>query len=319
MCPGVLVGNARDLRIKSGVTVVTGPEPFQASVHVSGGGPATRMTEGLVPGRNEIPVDAVALSGGSAQGLDAVGGVMEVLRAEGRGLPVRTAKVPIVAGGAVLDLSNGGAEDWPEGVYAALGRTACRAAGEVFGIGTEGAGTSVTTAGLKGGLGSASAVLESGVSVGALVVVNPSGQVTSGEGPGFLAQPFEEAGEFGGLPPAPSAGPRMETRPEMGANTVLGVVATDLALSRAQLYRLAVMAGDGIARAVMPVHTVFDGDMVFALSTGARESAAAEVELVGVGHAAAVCLSRAIARAVHAATPLPGDPWPTWAEKFGTR
>ena len=183
--------------------------------------------------------------------------------------------------------------------------------------GTAGAGTGASSANLKGGLGSASAVLESGVTVGAVAVANPIGQVTVGDGPAFWAAAFEHGDEFGGRGMAASPPELPPTKVEPRGATAIAVVATDLALTKAQAKRMAVMAHDGIARAVAPSHTPFDGDLVFAMSTGARESAAVDLEMIRVGHAAATCLARAIARAVYEAESRAGDRLPTWAERFG--
>ena len=153
---GLRVGNAGDARLRSGVTVLTADAPFTAGVHVMGGAPGTRETDLLAPDRAVQQVDALVLSGGSAFGLDAASGVAEGLREAGRGFAVGAARVPIVPAAILFDLLNGGAQDWTENPYKALGRTALANASEDFAIGTEGAGTGATTATLKGGLGSAS-------------------------------------------------------------------------------------------------------------------------------------------------------------------
>lgn len=313
--PGLLVGNATDAAAKTGVTVVTSVNPMTGAVHIMGGRPGTRMTDVLALSGMDIPVDAFVLSGGSAFGLDAAGGVTEGLVEDGRGLPLRNTRIPTVPAAIVLDIGLGeGAR--PPGLYHALGHAAYRAAGPEFAIGTAGAGTGVVTSTLKGGLGSASAVFPSGVTVGAVVVVNSAGQVTVGDDPRFLAAPFEMGNEFGALGLAP-AGVPAPSQPEAGAATTIAVVATDLALDRIQTHRLAMMAQDGIARAIMPSHTSYDGDLIFAGSTGGQTSATTDLDLIAVGHAAACCLARAIARAIYEATPAPTDPKPTWRQKYG--
>ncbi|MDG4649495.1 P1 family peptidase [Roseibacterium sp. SDUM158017] len=320
---GLRVGNAQDETVKTGVTVLAGARPFTAAVHVMGGAPGTRETDLLAPDRTVPEVDAIFLSGGSAFGLDAAQGVSEGLRAQGRGFAVHGLTVPIVPGAIVFDLVNGGDKDWAVSPYPALGRAAFEAASETFALGTAGAGTGATLADLKGGLGSASAVW-GGYTVGALVVANPVGKVTVGDGPHFHAAPSEFGDEFGGLGPAPAYAPeRMPvtkaTRSDREA-TAIAVVATDAALSKAEATRLAVMAHDGIARAVWPSHAPMDGDVVFAVSTGdrpIRDGAAASLDLAHLGHMGALCLSRAMARAVYHATPAPGDPWPTYRQRFG--
>ncbi|HVW93715.1 MAG TPA: P1 family peptidase, partial [Devosia sp.] len=297
--------------------------PFLASVDVMGGSPGARETDLLNPDKLVEGVDALFLSGGSAFGLDAGSGVMDGLRVMGRGFRVGEATVPIVPGAILFDLINGGAKDWPENPYRALGARALANAAEDFALGTAGAGVGATTANLKGGLGSASLVLPNGITVGALVGANPTGSVTVGDRPNFWAAPFEMAGEFGGL--GPYAGPvgydetnrTKRTRNMEIANTTIAIVATDAALSKAQLKRLAVAAQDGMARAVSPSHTPVDGDLVFAVSTGARPIADPVLDAIALGHAAAVCLARAMARGVYLATPAAGDVVPTWGEKWG--
>lgn len=310
---GLRVGNAADPRLKSGVTVLTGDAPFAAAVHVMGGAPGTRETDLLAPDKLVAQVDALVLSGGSAFGLAACDGVMAGLHAAGRGFAVGAARVPIVPGAIVFDLLNGGDKDWTQNPYPALGRAALDAARPDFALGSEGAGTGALTARLKGGLGSASAVLESGATLGALVVVNALGSATVGDGPHFWAAPWELSGEFGGLglPAAFPAADEPAPMKRLGEATTIAIVATDVTLEKPALQRLATAAHDGLARALVPSHTPFDGDLVFAASTGARPlSDPAEAFLLG--HAAACVLARATARAIHAARPAPGDLQPCW-------
>ncbi len=315
--PGLRVGNAQDMRLKSGTTVLVADAPFAASVHVMGGAPGTRETDLLAPDKSVAAVDALVLSGGSAYGLDACSGVTDRLRAMGRGFRVGSALIPLVPGAILFDLLNGGAKDWAENPYRALGRLALEAAAQEFAIGSAGAGTGALSAMLKGGLGSASFVLEGGVTVGALVAVNPVGSVTTPGERHFWAAPFEIAGEFGGLGPDRATGlcgPYASRKAALAtrANTTIAIVATDAALTKAQCHRLSVAAHDGIARAIVPAHTPHDGDLVFALSTD--RISVSDLALVEIGSAAAHCLSRAIARAVHAATPAPGDLLPCWSD-----
>lgn len=329
--PGLMVGNAQDDVLKSGATVLTADRPFTASVHVMGGAPGTRETDLLAPDKSVAAVDALVLSGGSAFGLDACSGVMDALQARGRGYRVGDAVIPIVPGAIIFDLLNGGRKDWSENPYRALGRAAYEAASGRFEIGTKGAGTGALTAMLKGGLGSASFVLGDGTIVGALVAANPMGSVTTPGDRHFWAAPFEVEGEFGGLGPDRAAGlgrvpdsrklramlARAEDHPGERANTTIAIVATDAALSKAQCQRMAVAAHDGIARATVPAHSPGDGDLVFSAATGARPLADPDRGLSMIGHAAALCLSRAIARAVHAATPAEGDILPCWSQAAG--
>ena len=317
---GLRVGNAADARLKSGATVVLADRPAVAAVSVMGGAPGTRETELLAPDKLVQEVDAVVLSGGSAFGLDAASGAADGLRAMGRGFAVGDQRVPIVPGAILFDLLNGGAKDWTDNPYKALGRAALAAAVEDFAIGSAGAGAGATTDGLKGGLGSASAVLEGGLTVGALVAVNALGSVTVGAGPRFWAAPWEMAGEFGGLGPADSYDPAQEPQPAKrpGEATTIAVVATDAVLSQAQALRMATAAQDGLARAIVPSHTPFDGDLVFALATGRRALADPLADPFRLGHAAASVLARAVARGVFAARAEAGDLVHTWAAKFAT-
>lgn len=313
---GLRVGHASDARIKTGVSVLVGEAPFVAGVHVMGGAPGTRETDLLQPDKLVQQVDALVLSGGSAFGLDAASGVSDGLRAQGRGFAVGDQRVPIVPGAILFDLLNGGEKGWDENPYKALGRAALAAAGGACAQGSVGAGTGATTAGVKGGLGTASVIMDSGITVGALVAVNALGSVVMGEGPEFWAAPFEMGGEFGGLG-AGRCDPSHEPRPEakLGEATTIAIVATDADLTQAQATRLAVAAHDGMARAIVPSHTPFDGDLVFAAATGAKPLAS-DFEALRLGHAAACCLARAIARGVYHASAAPGDTLPTWAEKF---
>lgn len=316
--PGILVGNAEDARLKSGVTVLTSDRPFAASVHVMGGAPGTRETDLLSPDATVGTVDALVLAGGSAFGLDAASGVVAALRRKGRGFVARGQAVPIVPAAILFDLANGGTKDWDASPYPALGEAAFEAASEDFATGTAGAGTGTLTATLKGGLGSASAVLADGTTIGALVAVNAIGEITHGDGRHFWAAPFEIGAEFGGHGPAPKGPPppmRLKGMHE-GTATTIAIVATDAMLTKAQARRVAVAAHDGIARAIVPAHTPLDGDLVFAASTARRPLHDPVAGVVEIGHAASLCLSRAIARAVYEATPAAGDLLPTWGERF---
>ncbi len=314
---GLRVGHAQDARLRSGVTVLMAERPFTAAVHVMGGAPGTRETDLLAPDRLVQQVDALVLSGGSAFGLAACDGVMDGLRAMGRGFPVGPMRVPIVPGAILFDLLNGGDKDWTANPYPALGRSALHAASTDFALGSAGAGYGAMTGRWKGGLGSASVILASGVTVGALVAVNALGLVTMGDGPEFWAHPFELENEFGGLGAGrhdPTAEPPPTKR--RGEATTLAIVATDATLSQAECQRMATAAQDGMARAIMPSHTPLDGDLVFAVSTGARPMADPIADSFAIGHAAACCLARAIARAVYLAESMPGDVQPAWRTRF---
>jgi D-aminopeptidase len=316
---GLRVGNAADPRLKSGATVVLGDAPFVAAVDVGGGAPGTRETDLLAPSRLVERVDALVLSGGSAFGLDAASGVVDRLHAAGRGFRAGPAVVPIVPAAILFDLANGGDKGWAENPYRGLGRAAYDAASETFALGSVGAGAGAMTATLMGGLGSASLVLATGETVGALAAVNPFGDAVLPGSRSFWAAPFEIGAEFGGRAPPAARVPPFTPRamkpgaPGARANTTLVIVATDAALSKAEAKRMAEAAQDGIARAIYPSHTPVDGDLVFALATGARPAA----DLLALGHAAAHCAARAIARGVFAARPVPGNLLPCWCEIAG--
>ncbi|WP_138932909.1 P1 family peptidase [Roseovarius arcticus] len=315
--PGLRIGNAGDTALKSGATVLVADAPFTAGVHVMGGAPGTRETDLLAPDRSVQQVDALVLSGGSAFGLDAASGAADALRAAGRGYAVGDVRVPIVPGAILFDLLNGGEKDWAQNPYKQLGKDALTAADTRFNLGNVGAGMGATTATLKGGLGSASIILPSGHIVGALVAVNALGSATVADGPHFWAAPFEIEGEFGGLGPARYFGDVHLPRTKLaGGNTTIAIVATDAALNQSQCTRLAIAAHDGMARALLPSHTLMDGDLVFAASTGTRPLDAAGDTML-LGHAAATCLARAIARAVYLARPAQGDRLPCWHGRFG--
>lgn len=328
--PGLAVGHADDAVIRSGVTVVVPDRPAVASVHVMGGAPGTRETELLAPEQTVERVDALVLAGGSAFGLDAAGGAQAALAAMGRGFAVGAARVPIVPAAILFDLLNGGDKPWLDGraqfaPYRELGHQAVLAASKAaVAEGTVGAGFGATTAVCRGGLGTAATVLADGTTVGALVAVNALGSATIGDTRHFWAAPFEVGAEFGGLGwpatwPADATRPRLKGHaPQPGEPATLGattiaIVATDAALTKAEARRLAVMAHDGMARALYPAHTPFDGDLVFALSTGLRPP----VPLTALGVAAANTLARAIARGVFAARSLPGAGPPAWRDLPG--
>lgn len=319
--PGLRVGNASDPRLKSGSTVLTADAPFVAAVDVRGGAPGTRETDLLAPGRLVSEIDALVLSGGSAFGLDAASGVMDRLSATGRGFFVAEGvrRVPIVPAAILFDLANGGAKDWTENPYRALGAAAFDAASADFALGSEGAGTGAMTQTVMGGLGSASFVLPDGTVVGALVAVNAVGTTLVPGTRHFLAGAHEVGDEFGGLGPAANRIPFESFafgKPgpvDPRANTTIAIVATDAALDKAGARRLAEVAHGGFARAIHPSHTPFDGDLIFAVSTGARPVSSPLDELQ-LGHAAATCLARAIARAIHAARPEPGNRLPCWRD-----
>lgn len=300
---GLRVGNAQDAALRSGTTVLTADKPMTTGVHIMGGAPGTRDLDLLAPDKLVSHVDAIALSGGSAFGLAACDGVMAGLLADGRGFAIGDARVPIVPGAIIFDLLNGGNKDWAENPYPQLGRHAYAGAARDFKIGSVGAGIGALTANSKGGLGSASAVLDTGFTVGALVVVNALGSAKVGDGKHFWAAPWELNGEFGGygLPDRFPADFEPPASKQPGEATTIAIVATDAALDKAGLQRLATAAHDGMARALVPSHTLLDGDLVFAVSTGKKAIRDPVTDPFLLGHAASAVLARAIARGVYEA------------------
>lgn len=318
--PGILVGQAEDQAGISGTTVVLAEVPAVASVDVRGGAPGSRETELLAPGNLVERIDAVVLSGGSAFGLDAAAGVMDWLAAAGRGFTVGSAIVPIVPAAILFDLGFPGRRPWTgEPPYRALGRQAVAAAGKDFVFGNAGAGLGATSGRLKGGIGSASLALTGGPTVGAIVAVNSWGATVRPDCGRLWAADLALAGEVVRQPPIPEAAPDPEDFSQCGsggpgAHTTIAVVATDTALDKGACRRLAIMAQDGLARSIRPVHTPFDGDTVFALSTGTGPPVEPAV-LARLGSTAADCVARAVMRAVLAAEPLGGIP--SWRQLWG--
>jgi L-aminopeptidase/D-esterase-like protein len=323
---GILVGQAEDRDGLTGTTVVLAEAPAIASVDVRGGAPGTRETELLGPDTLVDRIDAVVLSGGSAFGLDAAAGVMERLAAAGRGFAVGSTmrspliRVPIVPAAILFDLGFPGQRIWTgEPPYRALGRRAVGAAAKEFAQGNAGAGLGARAGRLKGGIGSASLVLADGATVGAIVAVNSCGAAVRPGCGRFWAADLALPGEIEPQPPIPDTPFDPEDFSECkaviaGANTTIAVVATDAALDKGGCRRLAIMAQDGLARAIRPIHTPFDGDTVFALATGAG-APTTPATLLRLGSAAAECLARAVMRALTLAEPLGGVP--SWHQLWG--
>ena len=325
---GIRVGNAADAHLRSGVTAVICDMPAIAACDIRGGAPGTRETDALDASCLVEQIHAVTLSGGSVFGLEAAAGVTQWLHENDRGFQVLGATVPIVPAAILFDLANGGDKDWgTQPPYRALGHAAAASATHDFSLGNQGAGFGARAGDLKGGLGSASAALPGGGMVGALVAVNCVGQTTIGDSGVFWAFAFERDGEFGGhrLPGDFDFGASGGALPGMmagsglnspGAHTSLAVVATDIALDTPEAKRVAIMAHDGLARAIVPVHTPFDGDIVFVLSTGAHKADAGATGdaaggdratlLAQIGGLAADCVARATARGVYCAENLGG-------------
>lgn len=319
---GILVGNAEDHRVRTGVTVIYPEERCPAAADVRGGAPGTWNIQAMDATSLRNEVDAIVLSGGSMYGLDAGGGVVAALGARGRGIGFGGAVIPVVPGAILFDLANGGDKGWGAAPpYAALGRAALDAAGAEFALGNAGAGLGARSGALKGGLGSASTVTADGLQIGALVAVNSFGSAVMPGTDRFWAGPHEMGEEFGGLGPPPAdwrGTAEMPLPPGFAlnpmANTTIAVVACNAALSKGDLQRLAIMAQDGLARAIRPIHTPFDGDTVFAMATG-RVALTNPAMLARLGHLAADTLARAVARGVYHAASL-GDR-PGWRERFG--
>ena len=322
---GLRVGQAEDAAARTGVTVILADERAVCAVDVRGGAPGTRETDALAPENLVDEVDAVVLAGGSVYGLAAADGVTAVLGATARGYrmaPVTGVPVsPIVPAAILYDLANGGAKDWGESPpYRALGMAAARGAGTRFALGTAGAGAGAMAGRLKGGLGSASVVSEDGFTVGAIVAVNSFGSVVAPGGRTFWAAPYELGGEFGGLGPAGLVAAPDDWGLSKGVatgrtNTTIACVATDAVLTPAEAKRVAIMAQDGLARAIRPAHAPFDGDVVFALATGKRVLPERRMAYIArLGALAADCLARAIARGVYEATAWPGTEATCWRD-----
>lgn len=320
--PGIRVGHAHDATVASGVTVILIEGANVASGVTRGGAPGSRDTSLLEPEMTNQGINAVVLSGGSLFGLDAAGGVVNALRATGVGLKIGTVNIPIAVQAITFDLLNGGDKAWGRRPpYWDLGWAATEAARDgAFALGTVGGGYGVTTATLKGGVGSASMVTASGFTVGAIVVVNAVGTATIGDGPHFWAAPYERDGEFGGrgMPPTVSADDlRLRVKGGPPPSTTIAFVATDAILTKAEAKRLAHMADDGLARAIRPAHAPMDGDTVIAAGLQ-RKPMTHAAHLTELGMAAGDVLSRAIARGVYEATALPfTGALPSWRDRFG--
>jgi D-aminopeptidase len=318
---GVRVGHAADARAASGVTAVIFEEPAVASFDVRGGGPGTRETDLLDPAMTVERIDGLALAGGSAFGLDAGAGVQAWLAEQGRGFVVHSARVPLVPGAILFDLLNGGDKNWGRfPPYRDLGYAAAAAAGTTFGLGSAGAGLGATTVDLKGGIGSASASTADGLNVGALAAVNAAGSVVIDGGPWFWAAPFEENNEFGGRGQPQRFSPSAlipRTKASQRESSTLVVVVTDATLSKSQAKRLAIMAQSGLVRAIYPVHTMLDGDVVFAAATGRKPLGDPLLSLSTLGAIAANTVARAIARAIFEARALDtANALPSWHDRF---
>lgn len=309
---GLSIGTAEEADALTGVTVVVPETRAVCAATILGGGPGTRETDALASENLVDAVDAIVLAGGSVYGLAAADGVAAAMGAEGRGFGLMdlpgVPRSPVIPAAILYDLANGGNKGWGDAPpYAALGKRAYAARSRDVKLGNVGAGLGAKAGALKGGQGSASIVTSDGFTVGALVCVNSWGSTTMPGQRAFWAAPFEIDGEFGGI--APQAlrfdledwgGAKMQTTPR--ANTTIACVAVDAALTPAETKRIAQMASAGLARAIRPVFAPFDGDVVFALATGAKPTPEPRsIAIARFGALAADCLARAIARGVHAA------------------
>ncbi|HWD50611.1 MAG TPA: P1 family peptidase [Rhizomicrobium sp.] len=321
---GLKIGNAEDERVRTGVTVLMGDAPFAAVADIRGGAPGTRDVEALKPVSLVEAIDAITLSGGSAFGLDAPGGVQSVLRAKGRGFQIAPGAplVPVVSGAILFDLANGGDKEWGDmPPYRALAVTATQNAREDFALGNVGAGLGAMAGMYKGGLGSASAVTDDGFTIGAIAAVNSVGSPLIPGSDVFWAFPFEMNGEFGARRlPSDFVQTEFDLPSDMKiarprANTTIAIVATDAKLSRVELERVAIMGADGVARALRPVHAPSDGDIVFAVSTARRQIAEPRHrDVMRIGMIAGDCLARSIARGVYEAQSL--GPMKSYRDSF---
>lgn len=313
--PGLSVGHATNEPVRTGVTVLLCEPGWSAAVDVRGGGPGTRETDSLAPENLVGRAHAVVLAGGSVFGLAAADGVAAWLSERGAGLQLHrgTPAIPIVPCAVLHDLANGGDKNWGLAPpYRELGLNAAGAATSDFALGSVGAGRGALAGLRKGGIGSASLDL-GGVMIGALVAVNCIGSVMMPDEKTYWAWPFELDREFGGKGPPQDPMDLSDPAPEEarlmaigrltpGVNTTLAVVACNADLSTSESKRIAMMAQDGIARAVRPAHTPFDGDTVFALASAQvvlDKTPLRAAQIGRIGSAAADCLARAIARAVH--------------------
>ena len=337
---GVQVGHAEDYKIGTGVTVITGDNPFSAAVDVRGGGPGTRETDMLSLENSIGRADAIVLSGGSAYGLDASSEIQDLLRDDRKGYQLGKAIIPLVPSAVIFDLN---INDNPHvnklghrSPWRNLANQAYKSCSNNFLLGSYGAGCGATTATLKGGQGSSSwkQKYSNGqeYTVGAIVINNAVGNPLLNKGPCFLSGYLEINKEFGGYGASnknfdhvirskrlPRSIGIADTFNQISSNTVIGVVATDAPLSRTNLKRLAIMAHDGIAKSLSPAHTPMDGDTIFAISTHQNnKSELGNIDILAMGSRISDCVARACNRAVYEAVSTIKSK-PTWKELFGSK
>lgn len=303
---GISVGNAADEEMRTGVTVVSFDVAMRCAVDVRGGGPATRETNAVGLDGTLGIAHAITLSGGSVFGLAAADEVAVALSADGVGvMPVAAAPpVPIIPAASLYDLGNGGAKDWGNmPPYRRLGAVALASSSERLKCGSVGAGFGAVAGAWLGGLGTASLDLGDDVIVSALIAVNSIGSPVMPDGSCFWSWPFEFGDEFGGLRPGKGVSAHEPLPADRkggmaaGTATCIGVVACSVPVDRPSLSRIAIMAQDGLARAIRPSHAPYDGDTIFAVCPDAAGTASSD-EVMRLGSAAADCMSRAVARGV---------------------
>ena len=337
---GVQVGHAEDYKIGTGVTVITGDNPFSAAVDVRGGGPGTRETDMLSLENSIGRADAIVLSGGSAYGLDASSEIQDLLRNDGKGYQLGKAIIPLVPSAVIFDLN---INDNPHvnklghrSPWRNLANQAYKSCSNNLLLGSYGAGCGATTATLKGGQGSSSwkQKYSNGqeYTVGAIVINNAVGNPLLNKGPSFLSGYLEINKEFGGYGTSsenfdhvirskrlPRSIGIADTFNEISSNTVIGVVATNAPLSRANLKRLAIMAHDGIAKSLSPAHTPMDGDTIFAISTHQNNKSELDnIDILAMGSRISDCVARACNRAVYEAVSTIKSK-PTWKKLFKSK
>jgi len=316
--PGIQIGQAHDEKVRTGVSVILSDRPAVCAVDVRGGGPGSRESDLLQSGTLVDTVDAIVFAGGSVYGLGAADAVCVLLGAQGRGFGMLrtedTPRSPIVPSAILFDLTNGGDKKWGENPpYHQLGKQALKNVGQGFKLGNAGAGYGALEDRLKGGTGSASSTLGD-IVVGAYVCVNSFGSTIMPGTDAFYAHLYEVNGEFGGRkPPADyslsvsdwDVSKKIPGDDFTRRNTSLAVIAVDADLTHSQCQRIAVMAQDGLARAIRPVHSPFDGDIVYVLSRGSKKLKSPKpVSVAQLGALAADVLTRSVARAVYEAETL---------------
>ena len=325
---GILVGCAEDQNFSTGVTVLSGPNPFTAAVDVRGGGAGTRETEILKLESSIGRVDAIVLSGGSAFGLDASSEVQKLLLEEGKGYKVKDHSIPLVSSAVIFDLIQ--SDDYWENnvsIWRILANEAYKNLSDNFSLGSKGAGYGANTATVKGGQGSASSEVELSngkkIKVGSLVINNAVGNPLLNDGPNFLSGHLEVNDEFGGLALSDQKydgkirAKRISNDFEQ-LNTVIGIIATDAPLNRLQLKRMSIMCHGSISRSIHPSHTPMDGDTIFAISTSDKSNDVSEeiskLDLTIISSIASDTFSRACNRAIFEAKNIGGKP--SWKDIF---